>query len=526
MQHAELLILLLICMTGFGLLAKRLLIPEPIMMVLGGLGVSLIPGLPNIELKPDYLFLLVLPPLLYAQAWTTSWQDFCLNLRSITLLAVGLVLFTTLAVGFIFHLLLPGLPIQVGFILGAIISPPDAIAAAEIAQKLRLPKRMVAILEGESLVNDATGLVAFKFALASLATGSFSVGSAGLQLIVVAGGGILVGLGVALIFAWGLRVVKDDLLDIVLSLIAPFASYILAEHLHVSGVLSTVTCGLWLGTRSSQLLSSSTRLTGAAFWNMLVFMLNGLVFMLIGLQLPKVLKEISNYGHAELAWFSAVTCGVVVLTRIIWVFPGAYVPRLLSEKIRATEPRPHWQNVAVVSWCGMRGVVSLAAALALPYQLPDGTLMPGRGLVIFLTFVVILFTLIVQGLSLPWVIRSLKIHRDKVDESAEQQARKISAEAALRRLRKLPVNTEPEREALERASSRYDERLAILADPVAGAFGWSPQLERSLATLRFRREALHAEREALIDLHRKDLLEKELLMKLERELDLEEARLG
>ena len=251
-------------MTGFGLLAKRLLIPEPIMMVLGGLGVSLIPGLPNIELKPDYLFLLVLPPLLYAQAWTTSWQDFCLNLRSITLLAVGLVLFTTLAVGFIFHLLLPGLPIQVGFILGAIISPPDAIAAAEIAQKLRLPKRMVAILEGESLVNDATGLVAFKFALASLATGSFSVGSAGLQLIVVAGGGILVGLGVGLIFAWGLRVVKDDLLDIVLSLIAPFASYILAEHLHVSGVLSTVTCGLWLGTRSSQLLSSSTRLTGAA----------------------------------------------------------------------------------------------------------------------------------------------------------------------------------------------------------------------------------------------------------------------
>ena len=496
------------------------------MMVLGGLAVSLIPGLPNIELKPEYIFLLVLPPLLYAQAWTTSWQDFCFNLRSISLLAVGLVLFTTLVIGLVFHLLLPELPMQVGFILGAIISPPDAIAASEIAQKLKLPKRMVAILEGESLVNDATGLVAFKFALASLATGSFSVGSAGLQLLVVSGGGILVGIVVGLIFAWGLRVVKDDLLDIVLSLIAPFAAYILAEHLHVSGVLSTVACGLWLGTRSSELLSSSTRLTGAAFWNMLVFMLNGLVFMLIGLQLPQVLKEIRSYGNVELAWFSGVICAVVVLTRIMWVFPGAYVPRMLSRRIKATEPRPPWQNVAVVSWCGMRGVVSLAAALALPYQLPDGTPLPGRGLVLFLTFVVILFTLLVQGLSLPFVIRLLKVHRDKVDESAEQRARKVSAEAALRRLNGLTLSTDPEKEALGRAASRYDERLAILGDPLAGAFGWSPQLERSLATIRFRREALHAEREALIDLHRKDLLEKDLLMKLERELDLEEARLG
>ncbi len=503
-------------MIGFGLLAKRLLIPEPIMMVLGGLGVSLIPGLPNIELKPEYLFLLVLPPLLYAQAWITSWQDFCTNLRAITLLAVG----------FVFHLLLPALPIQVGFILGAIISPPDAIAAAEIAQRLKLPKRLVAILEGESLVNDATGLVAFKFALAALVTGSFSIGSAGLQLVVVSCGGVLVGILSGLVFAWALRMVKDDLLDIVLSLVAPFASYIVAEHLHVSGVLATVTCGLWLGTRSSELLASSTRLTGAAFWNMLVFLLNGLVFMLIGLQLPQVVNDIKSYGWQELAWLSVVTCSVVVVTRIIWVFPGAYLPRMLSRKIRTAEPKPSWQNVTVLAWCGMRGVVSLAAALALPYKLPDGTPLPGRGLVIFLTFVVILFTLIVQGLTLPWLIRLLNVQRGKVDESAEQNARKISAEAALRRLRELTLSTDPEKEALERAASRYDERLAILVDPLAGAFGWSPQLERSLATLRFRREALHAEREALIDLHRKDCLEKDLLMKLERELDLEEARLG
>lgn len=526
METAKLLILLLISLAAFGLLAKRLQIPEPIVLVLGGLAVSLIPGLPSVELQPGYVFLIVLPPLLYAQAWFTSWKDFCDNLRPIVMLAVGLVLFTTTAVAFTLHALVPQLPLAACFVLGAIISPPDAVAAAAIAERLHLPKQMVTILEGESLVNDATGLVAYKFALAAVVTGSFSFTNASVGFIVVAAGGVAVGFAAGFVFCYLLRWVEDDLIDIVLSLIAPYAAYIGAESLHVSGVLATVTTGIWLGARGSELFSASTRLTALAFWRTLVFLLNGMVFMLIGLQLPEIVRNLHQHPWSELLRHAALLGGVVVVTRIIWVFPGAMLPRWASARLRARDPMPPMRNIAVVAWCGMRGVVSLAAALAIPRTLPDGTPFPGRDLILFFTFCLILITLVGQGLSLPWLIRRLRVATGHSDEVQEREARKAAAHAALARIEKLAAEEKFTPEAVTTIEAIYQERLHHLGDELADTLGWSPARQRSIEGRRLRREAVEAERKQIIALYREHKLSKELLHQLEHELDLEEARLS
>jgi CPA1 family monovalent cation:H+ antiporter len=526
METAEFLILLLISLAGFGLLAKRLRVAEPIVLVLGGLAVSFIPGLPAVELKPEYVFLLVLPPLLYAQAWFTSWKDFCDNIRAISLLAVGLVLFTTTAVAFVAHALVPELPLAACFVLGAIVSPPDAVAAAAIAQRLRLPKQMVTILEGESLVNDATGLIAYRFALAAVVSGSFSLGHASMSFLWVVAGGIAVGLVVGWVFGGLLRWIRDDLIDVVLLLVAPYVAYLAAERLHLSGVLATVTAGIWLGARSPELLSASARLTGTAFWNALVFLLNGVVFMLIGLQLPDVMRHLHDHPWSQLLSAAAAICGAVVVTRIIWVFPSAYLPRWLSERIRKRDPYPPLRNVAVFGWCGMRGVVSLAAALAVPDKLDDGSDFPERDLILFFTFCVILITLVGQGLTLPWLIRKLRVSVAHSDENMEREARKAAAHAALARLEKFAAQERFTPEAITAVEATYQERLHHLDDELADTLGWSPAHQRSIESRRLRRAAVEAERSQLIAMHREHKLSKELLHKLEHELDLEEARLS
>lgn len=525
MQTAEMLVLLLISLAGFGLLARRLQIPEPIMLVLGGLVVSFIPGRPTVELHPDYVFLIILPPLLYAQAWFTSWKDFYDNLRAISLLAVGLVLFTTTAVAFVAHALVPDLPLAAAFVLGAIVSPPDAVAASAIAQRLRLPKRMVTILEGESLVNDATGLVAYKFALAAVATGTFSLPKAGAGFVLVAVGGVAVGLFVGWVFTALLCWIRDDLIDIVISLVVPYIAFLSAERLHVSGVLATVTAGIWIGARSFDLLSASTRLTAVAFWNTLVFMLTGTVFMLIGLQLPTVIENLHKHSWKELLVTAALIGGTVIVTRVIWVFPGAYLPRWLSARIRERDPTPSWRNIAVIGWCGMRGVVSLAAALAVPHALPSGAEFPERDLILFFTFAVILITLVGQGLSLPALIRKLRVTAGHAEDYLEREARSSAAKAALTRIEAVATTERLTPDAVNAVTSAYHERLHHLGDELADALGWSPIRQRSVESRRLRREALDAEREHLIALHRQHKLSKELLHKLEHELDLEEARL-
>jgi CPA1 family monovalent cation:H+ antiporter len=526
MLTAELLIMLLISVAGFGLLARKIRVPDPIVLVLGGLALSLVPGLPNVELQPDYVFLIVLPPLLYAQAWFTSWKDFCDHLRPILLLAIGLVLFTMTTVGLVVHALVPEVPLAAAFALGAIVSPPDAVAASAIAQRLRLPKQLVIILEGESLVNDATGLVALKFALTALATGTFSIGSASWEFLLVGGGGVVVGLAVGWVFAKLLCWIRDDLIDIVLSLVSPYVAYLGAERLHLSGVLASVAAGIYLGARSPELLSASARLTGTAFWNTLVFLLNGVVFMSIGLQLPGVIRHLHDHSWGELFSYAAAVGAVVVVARLLWVFPGAYLPRYLSARIRARDPYPPWQGVAVLGWCGMRGVVSLAAALAIPHLLPDGREFPERDLLLFLTFAVILITLVGQGLTLPFIIRRLGLAAGQSEEHMEREARRSAAQAALKRLKEVSANERFTDEAFQAVTDHYEDRLNHLGDELAETLGWSPRRQRSVEVRRLRREAVAAERRDLIALHRRHHLSKDLLHKLERELDLEETRLS
>ncbi len=392
-----------------------------------------IPGLPKVTLNPELVFF-SLPPLLFSAALFTSWHDFRANIRPISLLDIGLVLFTTVTVAYLAHYFMH-LPLAVGFVLDAIISPPDAIAATAIAERLKVPRRIVTILEGESLVNDATALVAYRFALAAVATGSFSLGHASGQFFIVATGGILTGWAIGWLAQQFHMRVDDAPIEITVSLLTPFVAYLSAERLGVSGVLVVVTAGLYLGRRMPELLTFKTRLQGGPVWEMVEFLLNGVVFILIGLQLPEVLHALSSHDIPihQLVWFALFISLAVILIRMLWVFPAAYLPRFLFKSIRDRDPYPSWRHVTIIGWTGMRGVVSLAAALAIPLSMdgtPDGQSFPYRDLILFLTFNVILATLVVQGLSLPLLIRWLGVKDDGSMEKEEREARLKANQAA------------------------------------------------------------------------------------------------
>ncbi len=509
---------------GVVLIGRRLNVPYPIALVVGGLCISLVPGLPPISINPDLVFLVFLPPLLYAAAWFTSWHEFKTNLRPIFQLAVGLVLFTTISVGFAMHALLPQLPLAVAFAFGALVSPPDAVAATAIAHQVHLPKRIVTILEGESLVNDATGLVALRFAVAAAASGSFSLGIATLQFVWLVAGGIALGLSVGFVVAEIMKLIRDDSLVIIISLLAPYAAYLPADRLHVSGVLAVVAAGVYGGWRSPELLEASARLSAVSVWSLLVFILNCVLFIVIGLQLPQVVHAETEYSTSQLIVYGAIASAIVIVIRPLWVFPGAWLPRLLSKRIRDHDPIPPWQHITIISWSGMRGVVSLAAALALPVTLGENRPFPGRGLVIFLTFCVILSTLVFQGLTLPWLIRLLGV-KERKSEDIEREARLKIAHAALSRINKLAAQPNVNEAAVQRLTTIYQERINHFNDQVAATLGWSPDHERLLTTRRFWLEALDAERCELVKLRREHKIDEELMHQIENEIDLDETRL-
>ena len=509
---------------GVVLIGQRLKVPYPIALVIGGLGIGLVPGLPEFRIDPDLVFLFFLPPLLYAAAWLTSWHEFRSNLRPIFMLAVGLVLFTTLVTGLVMHYFLPALPLAIAFCFGAIVSPPDAVAATAIAEQMKLPKRIVTILEGESLVNDATGLVALRFALAAAASGHFSAGHALAEFVWVAVGGIALGLLVAIGLGAVMKVIGDDFLLITLSLVAPYLAYLPAERLHVSGVLAAVAAGAYGGWKGPELLRANTRLSAMAVWGMLVFLFNCVLFILIGLQLPEVVAGLGHYSTAHLALLGAVASGVVILVRFLWVFPAVWLQRFLFRGTRTTDPLPRWQHAFIVAWSGMRGVVSLAAALALPVTLTPGQAFPGRDLIIFLTFCVVLSTLVFQGLSLPWVIKLLKV-KDHSDDTAERQARLKLAQAGLAQVQACRHEIKHDPSTIDRVSALYEERVRHLNDQLAEMLGWSPERERLVATRRLSMEALHAERAELMKLRREHQIPEDLMRNLQREMDLAEIHL-
>jgi CPA1 family monovalent cation:H+ antiporter len=416
-------IVLMAIVVAFGVLAQWLRIPYPILLVVGGLVLSLQPWAPRYELPPNIVFLAFLPPLLYAAAFNTHWPAFRTQIRAISLLAVGLVLFTTAAVAAACHYWLD-LPWAVGFLLGAIVSPPDAVAAAAITQRIKVPRVVATILEGESLVNDASALVAYRVAIGVVASGVFVWWEAGYQFVLVSVGGIAVGLIGAWLVRWlhrwlARKNLADAKLTIAITLLTPYAVYLPAEHLHVSGVLAAVAAGLWVGWRCEQFFTHELYVEARAVWEMMEFLLNGVIFILIGFQLPLVLESIGDGQQLPgLIGATALVSAVVVVARLVWMFPGAYLPRWMDRRlIGRGDPYPPWQNVAVVGWTGMRGVVSLAAAMAIPKTIADGTPFPHRALIQFLTFGVIFATLVIQGLSLPLVIRVLG-----VDKRAEAEA--------------------------------------------------------------------------------------------------------
>jgi CPA1 family monovalent cation:H+ antiporter len=524
MHQAEVIALLLMVVITFVVIAQKFAVPYPVLLVLSGLGLSFIPHLPVVKLNPDLVFFFVLPALIYPVALTTSWRDFRRNLRPILLLAIGLVLFTTFAVGWMAHAFVPGLPWAAAFALGAIVSPPDAVAATAVLERLSVPRRTVAILEGESLVNDATALVALQFAVAALMTGTFSPTHASIKFLWVATGGIGFGLLVGFAVRWVHRHLDNPPVQITISLLTPFAAYLPAERLHLSGVLATVAAGIFLGWHSPLVVRARMRLQAQAFWEVVVFLLNGLVFVVIGLQLPSILRSLSDAPFLQLAQQALAVSGTVVLVRIAWVFPAAYLPRLLSRRIREREPFPPWQNVAIVAWSGMRGVVSLAAAFALPLALNPSTPFPGRSYILFLTFSVILTTLVFQGLTLPLLIRTLGVKDDGITDEEERLARLEANKAAIEFIERAALDCGISDEIVNRLRVEYADRLEqlklcceSLGDRSGGIATFDYQ--------KLQQRALDEERRTIIRLRNEQTINDDALRRIQRDLDLAEARL-
>jgi Na+/H+ antiporter len=513
MRDIELVLLLLALVTALTIVARRLTVPYPIVMVLGGLLLSRTPGLPEFQLPPDLVFFVFLPPLLFAGGYFTSLREFKANLRPIILLAFGLVIFTAAVVAVVAYMLVPSLGWAGAFALGAIVAPPDAVAATAIFQRVGVPRRIVTILEGESLVNDATALVIYRFAVAAASAGTFSLLDAGGSFVVVLIGGVAVGVVVGLAGAWLLAHIQDTAIAVTITLLAPFAAYLPAESLGVSGVLAAVVGGLF-ARRAMRASSSDVRVVGNAAWQIQLFLLNGLVFMLIGLQLPSVLRGLTA-DPGRVAGITAAIALTVVIARFVWVYPATYLPRLIPA-VRSRDPNPPWQAVFVVGWSGLRGVVSLAAALALPVTFPE------RDLILFLVFAVILVTLVGQGLTLPVVIKKLGLAPDADVSHDEVHARGLTTEAALARIEELRAQWPDHLELVDQLRDRYAHRARHdEAHHEDGGAAEQELLEHGL----IRREVIDAERRAALDLHERGVITDQVLRRLERDLDLEDLRM-
>jgi Na+/H+ antiporter len=521
MSGLELVLVLLVVAAGLAVAAQRLDVPYPLLLVIGGLGLAFVPGLPRVTVGPQTVLLIFLPPLLFSAAWFTSWRDFAYNKRAIVLLAVGLVIATSTCVAWVAHAVIPGMSWPVAFVLGAIVSPPDAVAATAVTQRLKVPRRIVTIIEGESLVNDATGLVAYKFALAAVATGGFSPAKAAGQFLLVSAGGVALGLVVGWMVAQIHRRLDDFQIETVITLLTPYVAYIPAEHLGLSGVLATVAAGGYLGWRNPELLSALTRFRGKGVWRVLLMLFNGLVFILIGLQLAAIREISAGRSLGRLLALGALVSLAAILVRLVYVPIGTYLPRLLSRRLRARDPYPSWRAVALIAWTGMRGIVSLALALALPLTLPDGTEFPHRATIIVISFSVILVTLLAQGLTLPRIIRALRLEKDDADLREERDALIRASQAALARLDEIDKTVVLHPELIERVKSPYEERLTRLTTEARDDPECKLTEGEGAAYRRLRDQALSAERQAVVNLRNEGKVSEEVLHRVQEALDLE-----
>ena len=527
MNDALVLVTILSAAAILSVVAKRLKIPYPITFVFGGIVLAFSRHLPRPYLDPHFILLVVLPPLLYSAALNAGWQDLKRNWQPISLMAIGLVMFTTLVVAVFAHYLIPDFPWPVAFVLGAIVSPPDAVAAEAVFERLAIPSRIAAIVSGECLVNDATALVLYRFAVLAAVAGVFHPGRAAIDFFLVAGGGIAIGVAVAFAIEGVLRYITrhgfdDSAIASVVFLIAPYASYLPAEWLHVSGVLAAVTAGIVLARRSTHFVDSETRIIGSSVWKLLTFLLNAYVFLLIGTQLPWVVADITNLQSYIV--YGLLLTGIVVAVRFFWVFPSMYLPRLLSKRSRERDPSPTWQSVTVIAWSGMRGIVSLAIALALPYTLGDDVFAARPG-ILFLTICVVFLTLVVQGVTLGPIIEWLGVSDSSKSKRAETEIRVRALEAGMSRLVQLADerHDEVDRESAGRILAEYRERIALLRGKPGSDFAHDVAEIRADRTMQ--REALEAERQAIVAMRRSGEIPDETYRTLEYDLDLAALRL-
>lgn len=526
LQTIETLIFLLFVIAAVSAVAQRLKVPPAILLVLTGVALALTPGLPTLTLAPELVLLLVLPPVIYSSAVAMSWREFRSNLWPISLLAVGCVVFTTISAAAAAHLLL-GLSWPVSFTLGAIVSPPDSVAPLAILRRLRLPRRLIVILEGEGLANDATALILYRFAVAAVALGSFSLGHAVGTFILIIVGEILWGIVVGWLMLHLRRWVDGPRTEILLSILTPFVAYWPPEHLGGSGVLATMVTGLYFSWNGIRLISAATRLQGIFFWDFFIYVIEGLVFLITGLQTRTLIAGISHYSVHDLIVSAAVVSFAVILARFVWVFPIAYFPRWFFGLFRHRSPEARWQGSFLIAFTGIRGIVSLVAALAIPLMTANGEPFPDRDLILFLTFAVILVTLVGQGLLLPLVTRLLGLAQAGrrelyADRTEEMHARQNGVETALARLDELAAERRLPEEIVAPLRIRHQDRLRHLVDHDGDA------RQRKQVELSDEIECLliDAERNLINELYRSGKLKDEARRKIERELDLRHAQLA
>ncbi|HEY1708604.1 MAG TPA: Na+/H+ antiporter [Rhizomicrobium sp.] len=524
----QILVLLLFVMAVAAFVADRLKIPPSILLVLTGVGLALTPGLPEVTLAPEVLLLLVLPPVIYSSAVAMSWREFRFNLRPISLLAVGCVVFTTAAVAWATHMFL-NLPWPVGFVLGAIVSPPDAVAPLSIVRRLQIPRRLAVILEGEGLANDATALILYRFAVVAVSAGAFSFGRAATTFAAIVIGEVIWGV----VVGWGMLrlrgLMQQTRIEILLSLLTPFIAYWPPEILGGSGVLATMVAGLYISWNGLRLISAATRLQGIFFWSFLVYVIEGLVFLITGLQARALIERIHGYSISALVVSAAIVCGVVIVARFIWMYPATYLPRWLIPAVRRRDPAPPWQWPFALAFTGIRGIVSLAAALAIPLTIGSGAPFPHRDLIIFLTFSVILVTLVGQGLLLPLVLRALGLanagqREAEADRLEEFVARRQGAEAAARRLEKLAAERTLSEDFLYALRARNRDQLLQIETRSDEADDSRRKLAELHDDVEF--DLIATERTFINELYRSGELKDEARRRIEYELDLREADLS
>jgi Na+/H+ antiporter len=512
----QILLLLLAVLVVVAILARRLNVAPSILLVIAGIALALIPGLPGVELAPELVLLVILPPLIYASGVAMSWREFRFNLRPIFLFAFGAVVFTACAVAVGLYYLM-GFPWAIGFLLGAIVAPPDVVAPIALARRLRVPRRLILVLEGEGLVNDATALILYRFAVAAVATGMFSLPKAAGTFALIVVGEIIWGIAVGWISLRIRRWTNDPRAEITLSLMTPYLAYWVPEELGGSGVLATVAAGLYVSWRGPLLIPAATRLQGIFFWDLIIYLIEGFVFLIVGMQARTLIERIHGYSLRDLFIAVALTVVIIIAARFAWVFPAVYAPRWISPSLAKRDPAPPWQWPFMLSFVGVRGVVSLAAALAIPFLTAGGQIFPYRDLILFVTFGVIIITLVAQGLLLPTVIRWLGLGQDaKAERISEHEAELVARQEAIavgrKRMEELLVSGNYPKEVAELLRARHDHRSRQLVND---------ELREAVATLKL--DLLQAEREFLFQLLRDGRITDEARRRLERELDLEEA---